>query len=55
MPNNKQSNFIASVKAPNTGFIKKIYYYSVNYHSLLSNIFPLVLLVLPPIIFFYKI
>ena len=62
MPKNKQSNFIASVKTPNIGFINKYiinsgirkgggYSVWVYYQSLLSNTFPLAL---PPIIFFRK-
>ena len=55
MPQNKQSNLIASVKTPNIGFINKYilnsgmkggeggggYSVLVNCQSLLSNIFPL--------------
>ena len=62
MPKNEQSEFIASVKIPNIGFINKYninleieeggYSVLVNYQSLLSNIFPLAP---PPIIFLYKI
>ena len=61
MSKNKQSNFIASVKMSNIGFINKYiinsgisrgggYSVLVNYQSLLSNIFPLA----PQLFFFIK-